>query len=149
MSSNASSGQVVDTARATLCRQFSEFLKEGASHVRVRLHRKGDAVDEAWFYAHHANQWKKQGAGVTQADLMAALEQDLEMLASRGKRDGLTIRKAVASDATDYDFQFQPDLAQAHPHVSLETTLLGILFRDAHASGGDVRRSIRTPHQGA
>ena len=85
---------------------------------------------------------------MTAADVVTALEAELEMLASRGKCDEFSIRKAVFADVTDFDLQFRAESLQAHPSATLEASLHGILFRDAHASGNDARRHIRKPHSG-
>lgn len=149
MTSSIDPSRITDVARETLCHQLSALMQAGANHVRVRLHRKGTDADQAWFYAHQENHWKKEGPGVTQADLVLAMEKDLEMIASRGKSEELTVRKAAAADWTDYDLQFRAGLLHERQGASLESSVYGVLFRDSHASGKDVRHHARTPHHGA
>ena len=69
MKSSIDPSRVADVAREALCRHLSDLLRAGASHVRVRLHRQGASSDQAWFYSHQENHWKKQGAGIARAEL--------------------------------------------------------------------------------
>jgi hypothetical protein len=134
----------IDRARETLCREFARMLRSGAFTLRSRIVRRGAEPVEAWFYAHRDDGWEKQSASIAEPALVQAIEETLDMLASKGHADEWSSKRHVVADHQDTDFQFHREKLQEHLGDQLESAIAGLLFRDSHDSKKDVRRSIRT-----
>jgi hypothetical protein len=148
MSSTKVSDDAVNRARATICEEFARMLKLGAFTVRVRIVKADDELREVWFYAHRADGWEKQPVRVTDRGLGGALQESLEMLASKGHHDEWSAKQHSAADFCDTDIQFHPQKLEEHLDDRLESVLAGLLFRDRHDSKKDVRRSIHRRRRG-
>lgn len=131
----------VDTARHELCQEFAKSLRDGALQVRVRLHPQ---MGEAWFYEHRENQWHKRDAVIRDPQLIAALTEQLELLASKPQGDAVKVILHSSADWHDTDVTFHRDAVKAHLGRLLETHLMGLLFRDHRDSGKDIRRHLQT-----
>lgn len=142
------SGSAADAARSALVHRLTELLQGDATHVRVRVHGKQE-FDRVWYYAKTNNRWTKQEGDVDDKSLAAAIEQELQLLASRGTTDTVSIRRHQTSDFIDTELQFTAAWLAERRGPRLESFISGVLFRDMHASGQDERRRIRTPHVGA
>ena len=143
MSSAMRGNLAVDRARETLCREFARMLKSGACTLRTRIVVSSNRPVEAWFYVHRDNGWQKEPGGVTDREHVHALQETLDMLASRGHADEWSAKQQATADHRDTDIQFHRDKLQHRLGAKLESALTGILFRDSHDSKKDVRRSIR------
>jgi hypothetical protein len=134
----------IDRARELLCRELARMVNAGASALRVRIVGAASEPTEAWFYSHAADGWRKEMERVTEPELVAALEETLDMLASKGRGDEWSTRQHASADSRDTDFQFHRDKLEGRVGDALESVLTGLLFRDGHDSKKDSRRSIRT-----
>lgn len=130
----------LDAVRQELCREFARSLHSGALQVRVRLHPQ---AGEAWFYEHRDNQWHKRDVVIRDPQLLAAVTEQLELLASKPQGDALKVTVHDSADWHDTDLTFRVDSVQPHLDRELESHLMGLLFRDHHDSGKDVRRHIQ------
>jgi hypothetical protein len=148
MSSARLQSASVDKARQLISREFARLLNAGNYLVRVRIVRIGDEPAEAWFYAHHDNDWHKESGGITDRALVLALVETLEMLATKEHADEWSARKRASADYHDTEVKFHSDKLKSRLGGKLESALAGLLFRDAHDSKKDKRRAIRTPRAG-
>lgn len=148
MSSSKAEGSAIDAARQVICREFARMLNAGTSTTRVRIVRTSGEPTEAWFYSHGDDGWHKEPGGITDRKLALALEETLEMLASREHSDEWSARKQSSSDFHDTDFHFHRDKVEPRLGDQLESALEGLLFRDRHDSKKDKRHAIRTPRGG-
>lgn len=146
MSSSKNGSPAVDQARELLCRVFARMVKAGSFTVRTRLVLSADRPVEAWFYGHGASGWQKEAEGVTDHELVGAIDEVVEMLASKEHGDEWSAKQHSSADCRDTDIQFHRDKLQTHADKQLESYLLGLLFRDRHDSKKDSRRAIRTRH---
>jgi hypothetical protein len=146
MSSATSGSSAVDKARALLCQVFARMVNAGSTAVRTRIVQSSGEPVEAWFYAHSDDGWQKDPGGVTDRELVRALHESLEMLASKKHGDEWSARQQSSGDWLDTDIQFHRDKLEKRGGKKLESALMGLLFRDSHDSKKDVRRSIRTRH---
>lgn len=137
----------LEEARALLVSEITTRIVNRENEVRVRIHWAGQP-DHIWFYSRHDNQWTKEPRVIDDPAIAAAMNGLLIMLASRGKTDELSIRQHHRHDLSDTDLQFDPAWLETHRGPHLESYIMGILFRDVHASENDRRQAIRTQHQG-
>lgn len=147
-SANAASARI-DEARQVIGREFARMLNGGRFHVRVRVLRKDGASTAAWFYSHHDEGWHKEPEEITDRELLAAIEETLEMLVSREHADAWSTHRHTTADFQDTDVRFHGEKLVDRMGDKLESVLTGILFHDSHDSSKDKRRNIRTPHRGA
>lgn len=145
MSSTKEGSPDIDQARELLCRTFARMVNAGSVTVRTRIVLSDQEPVEAWFYAHGGDGWQKDPEGVTGRELVRALQEATEMLASKGDGDEWSVKQHSSADCHDTDIQFHREKIQHRVGRKLESALMGLLFRDAHDSKKDVRRSIRTP----
>lgn len=131
---------LVDEARHDLCSQFAQAVRGGTWQVRVRLDSSSGA---AWFYEHYDNQWHKRDAAVQDPQLVAAIAEQLDDLASKPHGDAFQVSRRMAADWRDTDISFHREKIESHVNESLEAYLLGLLFLDHRDAGQDVRRRIR------
>lgn len=132
---------VVDTARHELCSHFAQSLRGGALQVRVRMHRQ---TGEAWFYEHRDNHWHKRDEAIRDPQLFESIADQLTLLASKPLGDAIKVTLHDSADWHDTDVTFRRDAITGHLQKSLESHLLGLLFRDHHDSQKDSRRRIHT-----
>lgn len=145
MSSTKTGSSEVDQARELLCRVFAQMLNAGSFTVHTRIVKSSDKSTEAWFYAHRDDGWQKEPEGVTDRELVRALQEAVAMLASKGHADEWSAKQHSSADCQDTDLQFHRDKLEDRIGKKLESALMGLLFRDSHDSKKDIRRSIRTP----
>jgi hypothetical protein len=138
---------LVDEARQLICHRFARMLNAGSFSVRVRI-TQSPGEEAARFYSHRHNEWHKDADPITDPQLVQAVDETMEMLASREHTDQWLARKHSSSDYRDVDLQFHRDKLEHRLGAQLEAALAGFLFRDSHASAKDVRRGIRTPRSG-
>lgn len=148
MSSAKAESRAVDEARQLICREFARMINAGTSTTRVRIVRAGGEPTEAWFYSHGDEGWHKEPGGITDQKLVRALEQTLEMLASREHTDEWSARTQASSDYHDTDVRFHREKIDSRLGKQLESALTGLLFRDSHDAKKDKRHAIRTPRGG-
>ena len=148
MSSAKAESSAVDEARRVICREFARMLNAGTSTTRVRIVQSSGEPTEAWFYSHGDDGWHKEPGGITDPKLVLALEETLEMLASREHTDEWSARKQASSDFHDTELKFHRDKVESRLGDQLESALSGLLFRDRHDSKKDKRHAIRTPRGG-
>lgn len=146
MSSTKSGSSAVDQARQLMCRAFARMVNAGSYTVRTRIVHSAGKPTEAWFYAHSDTGWHKEPDGVTSHELVRALEEEAQLLASKGHGDEWSVKVHSSADSHDTDLQFHRDKLEQRVGQKLESALMGLLFRDSHDSKKDVRRSIRTRH---
>jgi hypothetical protein len=147
MSSAKTGSLAVDQARQFLCREFARSMNAGNFTVRVRIARLSTGPVAAWFYSHRDDGWHKEPESVTDRELVVALDETLDMLASRGHCDEWLSRRHKAADHCDTDLQFHREKLEGHLGDNLEWLLTGLLFRDNHESKKDVRHSVRVPRR--
>lgn len=143
MSSNKSGAVAVDQARAELCRRFARMINAGIYHVRVRLPLADDKATEAWFYTHKDNAWHKEADAVKDAALVVAIEEEIDLVASKEHADELGVRKHAAHDWKEVDIQFHRESVADHLGSKLESYLMGLLFLGRHDSKQDRRQQIQ------
>lgn len=137
----------LEEARELLVREVTSRIARREHEVRVRIHWSGNP-DHVWFYSRYDNQWVKEPHVVDEPVLAAAMNEILTMLVSRGKTDELSVRSTRKYDLTDTDLQFDSGWLEKHRGPHLESYVEEVLFRDAHASDHDRRRSIRFHYSG-
>jgi hypothetical protein len=147
MSSAKSASQSVDEARDRICHEFARMLNSGAWTVRIRIATMPEGNNEVWFYSHRANLWRKEPDRVTDPELVLAIEETVEMLATRERADEWTIRRHDSHDVHDFVVRFHRGKLEQRLGANLESALEGLLFRDGHDSKRDKRRAIRTPRR--
>lgn len=136
-----SSGNLpIDEARHKLCSQFAQCLRAGSVRVRVRLHPQSG---EAWFYEHRENTWHKRELVLCEPALVAAVTEELALLASKPHGDGVNVTQHSASDWHDTEVAFHREAIERHLDGKLESYLLGLLFLGRHDSKQDVRRHVQ------
>jgi hypothetical protein len=145
MSSAKTGSLAIDQARQFLCREIARSMNAGKFSVRVRIARLSTGPVAAWFYSHRDDGWHKEAESVTDRELVIALDETLDMLASKGHCDEWLSRRHRAADHSDTDLQFHREKLDAQLGERLESVLAGLLFRDGHESKKDVRHAIRTP----
>lgn len=143
MSSNKSGAAAVDEARTELCRRFARLLNAGNYHVRVRLPLVNGKASEAWFYAHRDNAWHKEADVVKDAAVVVAIEEEIDLVASKEHADEWAARKHSAHDFKEVDIQFHREPVADHLGGKLESYLMGLLFHDRHDSKQDRRQQLR------
>lgn len=148
MPSSKAGSPAVDGARQALCRELAGCMNAGAYVIRVRIVRPESASAEGHFYAHSGKGWRKRPEKLDDHQVVAALEETLDMLGSKPHCDEWSIRRESHADRRDTELQFHPEKIKPHLGPKLESALYGLLFRDHHDSKKDVRRSIRTPRPG-
>jgi hypothetical protein len=147
MSSTSPSSARIDEVRQELCRQLAGLLSRGATHVRVRVAKPHGNPAEVWFYSRNENHWQKQQAGLTDPAVAELIEVELADIAAGGSSETCSIRTHSAADWCETDFQFPKTWLEGHSEgMYLESSLMGVLFRDRHASGQDSRRRTH-PHR--
>lgn len=146
--SSVHSPAVSEDVRQTLCQVVARLLQAGANEIRLRCPGGGDS-DQVWFYARTHNTWEKQEEMLTGRTAVAETRDLMEMLASRGKTDEVTVRVHTKPDYHDTELQFDQRWLEAHRDDGLDQTLYRVLCRDQHASELDVRRRIQPRHHGA
>lgn len=144
MSSAKNGSSAVDQARELLCLVFARMVNAGSFTVRTRIVQRSDEPVEAWFYAHHADGWQKEPDAVTDRALVRGLQETVAMLASKGHHDEWSAKQHSSADYHDTDIQFHAEKLRNRIGKELESTLMGLLFRDSHDSKQDLRRAIRT-----
>lgn len=137
----------LEEARSLLVSEIASRISHNENEVRVRIHWSGHP-DHVWFYSRLDNEWVKEPRVIDNPALAAAMNDLLQMLASRGKTDELSIRLHRKHDLADTDLQFDPEWLATHRGPHLESYVMGVLFRDPHASENDRRRSVRPGHEG-
>jgi hypothetical protein len=142
MSSSKAGAAAVDEARHEICRRFAEMLNAGAYRVRVRLSERDGKGAEAWFYMHRNNAWTKAPGAVAAPSLVAAIEEEMDLLASKQHGDECSTRQNKSADWKETDVRFHRDKLEPRLGKNLESYLMGVLFRDEHASKKDRRRPI-------
>jgi hypothetical protein len=147
MSSAKAESLAVDEARRIICHQFARMLNAGSFTVRVRVAHNGDSAG-VLFYSHSDEGWQKESDALTERTLVLAVEETLEMLASKKHADEWSARQQASADHRDIDVQFHREKLEHHLGARLESTLAGLLFGDLHDSKKDKRRGIRTPRGG-
>src|SRR5229473_8608 len=105
MSSAKAESLAVDEARRIICHEFAGMLNAGSFAVRVRVSHKGDSAG-VLFYSHRDEGWQKASDGLTERTLVVAVEETLEMLASKKHADEWSARKQASADHSDFDVQF-------------------------------------------
>jgi hypothetical protein len=145
MSSALAGNPLVDKARQILCAEIARCMRDKRFSVRVRIAENGGQAAEVLFYSHGDHGWQKESQPITDQVLVAAMNETLEMLASKQHHDAWSARRQSHSDINDTDLQFHADKLQGHLGDTLEADLMGLLFRDQHDSKKDSRRNIRTP----
>ena len=135
--------------RKRLSQAVAEILNAGITHVRVRVHLTNGQPDRAVLLSHRDNTWHEGTAPLVGSDQLEPLIADLGMLASLGHAGDVTIRQFPSHEFLDTDIQFRSDWVAAHRGERLSSYVEGALFFEAQGSKKDVRRRIRTPHQGA
>lgn len=145
MSSANGGSRAVDEARQFICREFARMLNAGAFTVRIRIARNGDGPAEAWFYSHRPRGWHKEPDAITDHELVSAIQETLDMLASREHTDEWSVRRSQSRAYDDTDVQFHREKLEHRLGEKLGSTLAGVLFRDSHDSKKDKRHAIRTP----
>jgi hypothetical protein len=148
MKSEKSAALFFDEAREIICHRFARMLHTGSFSVRVRIVTVLGKVAAVWFYAHRSDGWHKGRDPITHPQLVRALEDTLNMLASKGHAEQWSARKHSGSDYHDVDVQFHRRKLATRLGDELESALAGLLFRDAHHPTKDERRSIRPPRAG-
>ena len=147
MSSTSSTSAKIDEVRQELCRQLAGLLAQGATHVRVRVSKPQGNPSEVWFYSRHENNWQKQQAGLSDPAIAELMEVELADIAAGGSSETCSIRTHSAADWCETDFQFPKAWLDGHGDGQhLASSLMGVLFRDRHASGQDSRRRTH-PHR--
>ncbi len=136
----------LDEARNLLVDELAGRVQESENEVRIRVHFSG-RPDCVWFYAHRDNHWGKEPRIINDPSLAVAVSELLSMLASRGKSDEVSIRRTKKLDLIDTDIQFDTDWLNTHRGPHLHSYVMGILFRNQHASEHDIRRSSRSNFQ--
>jgi hypothetical protein len=139
---------VVDEARQLICHRFARMLNAGSFSVRVRITQSPAEAPAVRFYSHRHNEWHKEHDPITDPQLVRAIDETMQMLASKEHADQWLARKHASSDYRDVDLQFHRDKLEHRLGGQLEAALAGFLFRDSHDSAKDVRRGIRTPRSG-
>lgn len=145
MSSAKAGSRAVDEARQVICREFARMLNAGTFTVRVRVAHSGDGAAEAWFYAHRSRGWRKEPDAITDPELVSAITETLDMLASRQHTDEWSVRRNKSRAYDDTDVQFHREKLEHRLGAKLGSALAGVLFRDSHDSKKDKRHAIRTP----
>lgn len=131
----------VDESRQELCGVLAQTLHDGCIRMRVRVPK---AADEAWFYRHHDNKWDKLNTVLRGPGVVQALNEQLVMLATKPHGDELQVTQHAAADWHDTEFLFHRQKLDEHEGEKLKSYLYGLLFRDHHDSGHDVRRHVRS-----
>ena len=146
-----SKSSILSTAnnREELCRRIALALNGGTNHVRIRIHQQSDQPIRANLLSHRYNQWHEEPADLGIAAELPLLVADMTLLASRVHSDELAVRQASSAEAIDTDLQFRNDWVEQHRGDHLASFVEGVLFGEAHGSGKESRRQIRTPHSGA
>src|SRR5579872_1301232 len=124
------------------------MLNTGSFSVRVRLVTAPNRAATAWFYSHRSDGWHKERNPITHPQLVQAIEATLNMLVSKERTNQWSARRHASSDFHDFDLQFHRHKLECHLGDQLESALAGMLFRDAHDSTKDDRRSIRPRRTG-
>lgn len=145
MSSVKAGNPQVDKAREILCHEIARCLKEKRFSVRIRIAETDGKPAEASFYSHGQHGWQKESQPVTDKVLVNAMNETLEMLASKAHHDVWSARCESHSDGRDTELEFHADKLTGRLGEGLESLLMGVLFHDHHDSSKDVRRNIRTP----
>jgi hypothetical protein len=145
MSSTHSGNPQVDAARQQLCQNFANSLNEKKYTLRVRIIEQGGKPHEAIFSAHDHQGWQNVSESVTDLLLVNALQETVQMLGSAPHHDAWSVRTHSHGNGHDTEFQFHSEYVAQHSGHQLASTLMGLLFRDHHDSGKDMRRNIRTP----
>lgn len=143
MSSSKAGAVATDEARTELCRWAAHALNAGLVHLRVRFPMTNDGASEVWFYVHRDNAWHKENEIITDAPLVAALAEEAELLASKGRADEWSARHQSTHDWMQLDIQFHREPLAKHLGPKLESYLMGLLFRDRHDSQQDRRQRLR------
>lgn len=121
----------VDLARSFLCRELARIVNGDANEVRIRVHH-ASRPDHVWIYVRRHNAWEKQSDAIDQPDLAQEINRQLEMLATRGKTDELSIRHHCKPDFDDTELQFNKEWMDSRRGPHLASHLAGVLFRDGH-----------------
>ncbi len=145
MGSAKAESLAVDEARQWICREFARLLNAGNFVARVRIVKTGGEPSEAWLYAHRDNDWHKEPGVITDRNLVQALAETLDMLATREHADEWLARKRNSADYHDTEMKFHREKLETRLGAKLESVLWGVLFHDSHDSRKDKRRNIRTP----
>src|SRR5262249_30266780 len=109
MSARKEGSPLVDEARQLLCREIARCLQDKKFSVRIRVADVDGEPAEAWFYSHTEQGWQMEPRRITDRPLVAALNETVEMLASKGHHDAWTARRHLHSDLHDTDLQFHVD----------------------------------------
>lgn len=136
----------VDQARRLVCRVLARTIESGSMALRIRLEQSAGEPVHAWFYAHSEAGWEKQPDDVTDHGLLEAILEEMDLLTSKGHGDEWSCRDHTSGTHRDLDLHVHPEKFQGQDLKSLESAVMGLLFRDGHDSKKDVRRRIRTQH---
>ena len=145
MSARKEGSPLVDEARQLLCREIARCLKDKKFSVRIRVTEADGEPAEAWFYSHGRRGWQMESEPITDGPLVQAMNETLEMLASKEHHDTWSARRQSRADGQDVELRFHPEHLEDRLGDKLAQMLMGILFRDQHDSRKDSRRQIRTP----
>jgi hypothetical protein len=145
MSSGKGGNAQVDKARQVLCDEIARCLRNNRFTVRVRIAESDGKPVEALVASHGEHGWQKESQPITDRPLVNAINETLEMLASKAHHDAWSARRQSHSDGHDTELQFHREKLGDHPADKFASVLMGLLFRDHHDSSKDSRRNIRTP----
>lgn len=141
MASASEEPALIDDARRWIASSCAALLNEGVYKIRVRLiEPKGDPV-HASIYQHVDNRWTQTSYSVDGREVTSAVQAVSRMLASHPPTDSWHVRTSIADDFEDIDLQFHREAVNAHAGTNMLSWVTGALFKDAHASGQDRRRS--------
>lgn len=143
MSSSKTGAAAVDEARTEMCRRFAGLMNAGSYQVRVRLPLADGKPSEAWFYGHRDNTWHKESDIIKNAALVAAIAEEVDLLASKKHSDDWSVRQNSARDWKEIEIKFQREPLAEHLGNKLASFLLGLLFHDPHDSKKDRREQVR------
>lgn len=143
MSAHANAGAAIDKAREMLCRFLARIVNEGSSMMRLRVVQRSGEPVETWFYAHHDDGWRKEPEVVDDPELVRALHETAEMLASHEHGDEWSLRQHATADHLDTELKLHREKLEGRLGAKLEDAISGLLFRDGHDSKKDSRRAIR------
>jgi hypothetical protein len=146
MMSSATAGDLlVDKARQVLCDEIARCVRMKRFSVKVRIAETEGQPAEAWFYSHGKRGWQMESEPITDRPLVNAMNETLEMLASKEHHDQWSARRQSRADGHDIELRFRPEHLEDRLGDKLALALMGVLFRDQHDSRKDSRRNIRTP----
>ncbi|MFN9374900.1 MAG: hypothetical protein ACK6D3_23690 [Planctomycetaceae bacterium] len=133
----------VDAIRGLMCREFAHMVTAGANQVRVRITHPHGAPTAAWFYSHRDHAWQREPATVEGELQVRAMQEELELVLSRGRGDLWQAREHGAADHTDYDISLNVGSLAELNDQRLPGYLAGLLFLDANDADHNRRQAVR------